>query len=1552
MFSDWPSELVPQQGWGDEAAISAFKDALPWTVGRDFVAGTAKHLAGSLGLTKPGPPVKSKIVHDKQLQVLMPALGHGLSFPLTEIDILRDCVNVYCEWLSALLPNPKCSVPAPILADPNHYARIIINHFYYLFVPRGAQGPDVINRQAVLCHRVLRTLQNIAQNSPCLSEDTWQTLLMFLLHINSALLSPPTVKVADESEGVSPSFTGALPEDAGEQLCERVLSVLFETWLLACSRCFPPPPLWNALRESCQRWRHRAGLIDQWNRINFALTRKLIGFMYGPTFPEILISTEDDLNIIPSNMSRDCIAQVWYRILHIIGNPVDLSRHTVISKTPAFLKYAISSALVVEPSQHPCLQMLPSIFLSAMKGISGLVDAFLGVPNTSLDNLNQKGRQVSPSSSLTLSIDKSGDDCLRLLTSGRPKCNSILHLFGPWLFEAALINCNLQASPGPQHKTEGSSSSSTGARRPVSGFGNSSSGSENSRKASDSTAATTGSTGSSADPHAERLANLTPQHFQAGRAEALGALCRIFCSKKTGEEILPVYLARFYIALQQGLKLNDLPVLSPHEANQVPLNRYQSARTGVCSETAASVLVNGVDLFRLDLQGVASLVPGTLAVLECVLPEPGVGEGEPHHQPHLPPPTLLRRAATHVLLSILPLPLHFQGLHIKEIGNNSGERLALSQLRPQLVNLLTNALQVETDPANTQMLLGGLLFCVQDAALCEAMDSISQHNYSADRDHNIMSSGASDTVSSHGDYNSLTDDMCEPLPDSSLGQSSTSSLPSALATSHVTLPTASDGEPAPVVEDADSAHALFVRSIYLVCHRLISSWKSDVNVSLAGLELLSGLARLTIAEQDGLECKRAVKWLCDYIAYQCSRPPRAHSKDLHSTIVAAFHCASVWLVAHPYLLQDKECLATVLEVVELGISGSKSQVKSSDAARLKHEKELKPASMRVRDAAEALLSCVLSQVGTFPSACGAESLSSLLEEETLLRHCNTWGGGGPDLLTRDAAAQHFRYFVAQNSIMLALLEQPLGNHQDPQPTVTALIRGPFGRAAWTMQLRHLPRHKSSAKLYTVNPGRPLPMTDVGIRHNVKPKYFPDSVDRIPLCKADKSIPSLDSVIMSDDRSTMEHEKLLQILDHQISFEDGVRRQVECETSEYPDVETECVAPPLCHEFQTARLLLSHFGFLSLDALQESVECAVPSLVALDSSVAGFGRDLDALDATNTRTIDTVHVFYVRAGQSHPPDILQNVVSASTVHPHFLELLGGLGWPVNVHHHPGWTGHISTAFTVTTPPTETVLDSSHGGSGFSGRSHVLYWSDALSEVAFVVPAPAPPSAQPSANPTPSASSSISSDVCDKTGGLIGSGGSGSERSDSLPPTDTEGEPGSSLSSHTSQTSFGQGSENRSRKFGRQTSAMSCTDHKVYIVWLESFDDCYTFPANELLPETVTGLESSAWKEKEAVVFIIFIHALANGLFRIKLQGQNAKLSMAGPLVDGQVVSRRVLGTLVRQTTLNMCKRRRLESDSYQPPHVRRKLRIQEMVQKYRYELNEPEFYTHLFTSPLC
>lgn len=46
--------------------------------------------------------------------------------------------------------------------------------------------------------------------------------------------------------------------------------------------------------------------------------------------------------------------------------------------------------------------------------------------------------------------------------------------------------------------------------------------------------------------------------YDAGRAEAFGALCRIFSAKKTGEEILPLYMSRFYISLHHGLQIPEV----------------------------------------------------------------------------------------------------------------------------------------------------------------------------------------------------------------------------------------------------------------------------------------------------------------------------------------------------------------------------------------------------------------------------------------------------------------------------------------------------------------------------------------------------------------------------------------------------------------------------------------------------------------------------------------------------------------------------------------------------------------------------------------------------------------------------------------------------------------------------------------------------------------------------------------------------------------------------------------------------------------------------------
>ena len=71
-------------------------------------------------------------------------------------------------------------------------------------------------------------------------------------------------------------------------------------------------------------------------------------------------------------------------------------------------------------------------------------------------------------------------------------------------------------------------------------------------------------------------------------------------------------------------------------------------------------------------------------------------------------------------------------------------------------------------------------------------------------------------------------------------------------------------------------------------------------------------------------------------------------------------------------------LATVLEVIELGISGTKSQSKTTEPVVMKDKKISQPASRRVRDAAESLLCSLMEQVDFYTVHCGAESLSSTI----------------------------------------------------------------------------------------------------------------------------------------------------------------------------------------------------------------------------------------------------------------------------------------------------------------------------------------------------------------------------------------------------------------------------------------------------------------------------------------------------------------------------------------------------------------------------------------------
>lgn len=53
---------------------------------------------------------------------------------------------------------------------------------------------DQVNRQAMLCHRALRMVENIAKESHALTRELWESMLKFLLAITDTLLAPPKEK--------------------------------------------------------------------------------------------------------------------------------------------------------------------------------------------------------------------------------------------------------------------------------------------------------------------------------------------------------------------------------------------------------------------------------------------------------------------------------------------------------------------------------------------------------------------------------------------------------------------------------------------------------------------------------------------------------------------------------------------------------------------------------------------------------------------------------------------------------------------------------------------------------------------------------------------------------------------------------------------------------------------------------------------------------------------------------------------------------------------------------------------------------------------------------------------------------------------------------------------------------------------------------------------------------------------------------------------------------------------------------------------------------------
>lgn len=476
MYSEWVSLRQSVEGDGtNKSVLNNFPSPVGIDVARSVLNNLVHEGVSDYGMLSTG----------KEVDWAMEVICFGLTLPMTDDndgEIIKVCVNIYLEWLT-ILSNPRKGIPEALIKDSDRYAQKMLQHFQNLFHPREGGS---LALQASLCVKVLQAIQS-AVTSPNvnMASETWEALLHFFLVINNKLLSPPY-----------------LPGSLTEYLGDRLISVLLEVWLHACNYFFPTPSEWKTLQELCMCWRHHCSMVDYWNRTSLILTRKVIHYMYGPNFPMFpLMSGRGDVKV-PDGLSDNTLIQSWFRILHIIGNPVELCNRNIISDTQHFKEFALTSEGVISPSTHPCLDCLPDIFLQAMKGIALLVNSFLGVfttheepvkhtpipaPIKSPSPASSKKREMktlsigaslalSSSSGLTsraktmpsrhssgsVVTDSSESVNARFRASpalqgspfdiplapptAMPTVDSLLHLFGAWLFEAALAKINMRAS--------------------------------------------------------------------------------------------------------------------------------------------------------------------------------------------------------------------------------------------------------------------------------------------------------------------------------------------------------------------------------------------------------------------------------------------------------------------------------------------------------------------------------------------------------------------------------------------------------------------------------------------------------------------------------------------------------------------------------------------------------------------------------------------------------------------------------------------------------------------------------------------------------------------------------------------------------------------------------------------------------------------------------------------------------------------------------------------------------------------------------------------------
>ncbi|GAV07652.1 hypothetical protein RvY_17467 [Ramazzottius varieornatus] len=1135
MFSEW-SSLVPS--FQEDRSSRSSLHLLPRPVVIEVCKNVCKCISTrSSGVSLPsaiGPAgivkgtneesTRAMLETEEMVQYCMEVLSFALSLDFEHYEVINDASNTYCEWLSALSHVPKPSVPDCIRTSPNLYCQKILKHLYNIFVPRETQTKDSIEKQAMLCHRVLRAVKTVFQSSETADSETWNVLLQTLLSIVDTVLSRPSK-----------------PEDFSDIISKGLLSAFFELWLIVCQRSFPSAVFWRTFSQMNRTWWHRLPVVEEWLRTALLLHDNVQHSVAGTEVDFRSFPQDSSIKSVISALPKELLIQTFMRILLLANDPSNIVNKKSNPAAPSRPKLAPGGLpnLPAEPSKN----YSALIFLKLMMGITAMVDLALGIRSSLERYLDITWPAMTEQAALTpshpldgthghamsspLPLLLSSADAMSLSSKSRPlrceervACHGLLHLFGPWLFQASFIG------------------------RP-----------ESPLKVLEL---------AEAMENTESISFGLPNELemlQPGRAEAVGTLCRLFSMVADGD-LLPLG-----VTARMGLALTEAAALH---------NRSSYALT--------NAIRNCHDLFRSNLPGFETVIPALLPALElCILHKLPSSNLYPEMNADD-----LRSSALHLVSSIICMPKYFDLLPIYDIravmGRPSKDETTLTfgSMYYRLLDIVLGSIVNEANSANCMLLLGCL-------------------------------------------YALLVQPCFE-----------------------------SDVQEASEVRLANG-NKVFVALTHLLTSKV---WQQDGNLSYACLDFFHTAAQHSPKLLNQATAKLASLTLCRYIQEQASRPSRAHSKDLHSRIIVAYHGLMAWILAWPSLVQDSEVVNQIAAVVEVGLAG----VKQTNV--LKTSQQITPLSSRVKDTAELTQLILLEFVGSNKDPGAIHYMDSLLAEE--------------DFLPKNKAVNplndgHFLFFSVDGTTVLSVLPSAAASSMS-----IVVERSPSCRRVY--RFRFVKRSSSKASEPKPEPEVPKPKV---FAPSATPKAIKicDDADwdfvafrneipgfsKIHRCKADGNIPTFASVLAQNETVKKEVDFLLNLVDRleknplvppslkTVKPFAPVPIKPGAEDDRSPEVDAVIVTQ-----------LLSHLGLKPSSATSNKPSfLSNPLTVQLDHKNPELREALDEMDRISIRPLDWLLAFYVKAEDRTAADILRNGHDLSQCSQAYLRFLLSLGWPLRV-----------------------------------------------------------------------------------------------------------------------------------------------------------------------------------------------------------------------------------------------------------------------------------------------